>query len=285
MLKFIYTAAAGVLLLTASTSDVQAKMSRAISTDSSTPLQAVVGTPNAEAMTMFILANPNPNGDNNYVSLYSLVTNSVVGDPVFCNKSFAISGSQNCTASTPGVPVSLGLTGPNGELPIGEPLASDPPDVSPSPRLDFGQVQFAITNFTESQTYLSGSLGNGVPDLTPGFVFGGSGFFQMDMVTTDFSDFGLGVLDPAIASFLAGLPAGSNLQFIGWQDYNASDGSTFDPNDENSVDPWTYDNMIMAVWFAPNATVPEPASLLLFAPVLLGASYIVRRRRGFARAR
>jgi hypothetical protein len=282
MLKFIYTAI-GALLLTASSSDFLAKMSRAISTDSSTPLQAVVGTPNAEVMTMFILANPNPNGDNNYVSLYSLVTNSAVGDPIFCNKSFAIGGSQNCTASAPGVPVSLGLSGPNGELPIGEPLASDPPDV-PTPRLDFGQVQFAITNFTESKTYLSGSLGNGVPDLTPGFVFGGSGFFQMDMVTTDFSDFGLGVLDPSIAAFLSGLPAGSNLQFIGWQDYNASDGSTFDPNDENSVDPWTYDNMIMAVWFAPNATVPEPASLLLFAPVLLGASYFARRRRGFARA-
>lgn len=281
MLKFIDTAAASVLLLTAFATDIQAKTSRAISTDSTTPLQAVVGTPNAEVMTMFILANPNATGDNDYVSLYSLVTNSAVGDPIFCNKSFALGGGNSCTASSPGVPVSLGLSGPNGELPIGSPLASDSADV-PSPRLNFGQIQFALTNFSASQTYLSGNLFNGVQDLTPGFVFGGSSFFQMDMVTTDFSDFGLGVLDPAIAAFLGGLPAGSNLQFIGWQDSNVTDGSTFDPNDENSVDPWTYDNMIMAVWFAPKTAAPEPATLLLFAPVLLGASYFARRRRAAA---
>ena len=278
MLKFV-SAAIGALFLTAYATDIQAKTSRAISTDSTTPLQAVVGTPNAEVMAMFISAAPNAAGDSNYVSLYSLVTNSAVGDPIFCNKSFALGGGKNCTASSAGVPVSLGLSGPNGELPIGSPLASDSADVLPSPRLNFGQVQFALTNFTASTTYLSGNLFNGVQDLTPGFVFGGSSFFQMDVVTTDFSDLGFGVLDPSIAAFLGGLPAGSNLQFVGWQDSNVTDGSTFDPNDDSSVDPWTYDNMVMAVWFVPKTATPEPATLLLFVPALLGASYLARRRR------
>lgn len=271
MLKLIYTAAVGALFFASFISDAQAKTSRAISTDDKSKLQAVVGVRNADVMAMFIFANPN--GSNDYILAGS--------DRIFCSKSFVISAGESCTASSPGSIVQLdSKTGADGEWPIGSPLVFDPQG-APSPRANFGQVELALTNFDASQTYLSG--GSSVPDESGLKAFGrGSGSVQMDMVAKDFEAFGLGVLDPSIAASLSVLSNANRLQFIGWQDSNVSVGSNFDPHKKNSVDPWTYDNMILAVWFVPKAKVPEPASLLLFAPVLFGVSYIARRRSGLA---
>jgi hypothetical protein len=268
MPKSIWLCAAGALLLLAISSNADAKTSRAISTDGSMQVPAIVGTPNSDVMTMFILSGPGSSDD--YIS--------AGGQRIFCNKSFTISASDSCTANSPGDVFPLGSTGPYGEWPIGSPLISDQPS-APSARTDFGQVQFILTNFDTLPPTTLFSASSSFEDGSLGQVFGGqSHSIYADMVT-DLANFDFGVLDPTIAATLSALPASNNLQFIGWQDSNVSEG--FDPNaDANKdVDPWTYNNMVMAVWFVPRTSAPEPASLLLFAPALLGASYLARRRR------
>jgi hypothetical protein len=235
MPKTIWLCAAGLLLALSSNAD--ARSSRAISTDGSVPAPAVIGTPNADVMTMFILSGPGSSDD--YVSAGT--------QRIFCNKNFQISINDTCHASSPGEIV-----------PLNDPADSD------------GQVTLVLTNFDSSQSYTSGV--SAVQDAT-GVFGGGSGFIYMDMVT-DLSDFDFGVLDPTLAATLSALPASDKLQIIGWQDSNVTDG--FDP-DANPNDPWTYDSLVMAVWFVPRVSAPEPASVLLFAPVLLGATFIAKR--------
>src|SRR6185437_7848706 len=124
-------------------------------------------------------------------------------DRIFCSKSFVISAGESCTASSPGDVVQLDTkTGPDGEWPIGSSPLSDPLS-APSPRTNFGQVELSLTNLDSLKTYGPAPL-NSVLDDTPTKVFGRqSGSVQMDMVTTQFEKFGLGILDPSIAVSLS----------------------------------------------------------------------------------
>jgi hypothetical protein len=107
------------------------------------------------------------------------------------------------------------------------------------------------------------------------------GFVFQDWVTSDYSDYGFGVL-PASASALAALPAGAHLQFIGWDNTISCPDPSPDvvcngaPGD--GVDSYQYNDVVMAVWFVPQTTdAPEPLTLALFAAGLIGIFAIGRR--------
>ncbi len=79
-------------------------------------------------------------------------------------------------------------------------------------------------------------------------------------ITTDFSDFGVGTLSPALTAELAGY---SNITFVGFEDHDLAHSSD-----------WDYNDLIFAFSnTAPNNNpgVPEPLTLSLLGAGLLGA--------------
>lgn len=124
---------------------------------------------------------------------------------------------------------------------------------------------------------LSGPQVFGLNDLTTGTGFlanvaDSSGFYHA-LYTSNYADFGVGALTPAVANVIAALAGGSSVTFVGWEDRSGSQGSDFDYND-----------LILAftnVSFTstgPLSTVPEPATVALLS-VAFVALRLLRRRR------
>jgi hypothetical protein len=87
------------------------------------------------------------------------------------------------------------------------------------------------------------------------------------LITSNYSDFGVGGIPGAAATALAGLSG--NVTFVGWEDKTLGQGSDFDYND-----------LIFA--FANTRTttgVPEPVTLSLFGAGLAGVAWMGRRRK------
>jgi hypothetical protein len=243
----------------------------ATSTDSNTPLPVIVGVPNAQVNVMFISSNPSA-GSVDFISVNTgSVFAPVAGQTLFCSGAVA---SKCGSPTAPGTVLTLGNTGVNGEFPIGQPLVFNPPDSS-----QLAPVQFMLTNNTSGVTF--GEEGSIPENNNTDF---GSGSMYIDYVspiedngvlTQDWSFSGLPAADAAI---LSALGPSNLLQYIGWMDFNPTDNA--DPSDPNSFDfnaAFTYDNMVMAVWFTPSSA-PEPGSWALYISGFLALMVAFRRR-------
>jgi alpha-acetolactate decarboxylase len=112
---------------------------------------------------------------------------------------------------------------------------------------------FSLDNITRSDTFTSNAADT-------------DGNYHV-LITSNYSDFGVGALDPAAVTALAGL--GGSITFVGWEDKTLGQSSDFDYND-----------LIFA--FANTRTtigVPEPLTLSLFGAGVVGAAWVGRRRR------
>jgi hypothetical protein len=115
-----------------------------------------------------------------------------------------------------------------------------------------GAMVFSLTDLTSSTTFTSN-------------VADSDGNYHV-LITTVFSDFGVGALPGPAATALASL--GGSVTYVGWEDKTLAQGSDFDYND-----------LIFA--FANTAavtTVPEPLTLSLFGAGVVGAALVGRRR-------
>jgi len=84
------------------------------------------------------------------------------------------------------------------------------------------------------------------------------------LITSVYSDFGLGALPGPAATALAAL--GGSITYVGWEDKTLAQGSD-----------WDYNDLIFA--FAnTSVAVPEPLTLSLFGMGLAGAALVGRRR-------
>jgi hypothetical protein len=116
-----------------------------------------------------------------------------------------------------------------------------------------GPMVFSLDNITRSDTFTSNAADT-------------DGNYHV-LITSNYSDFGVGALDPAAATALAGLSG--SITFVGWEDKTLGQSSDFDYND-----------LIFA--FANTRTtigVPEPLTLSLFGAGVVGAAWVGRRRR------
>src|SRR5215813_8873956 len=115
-----------------------------------------------------------------------------------------------------------------------------------------GPQQFGLNNLTTGTSFLAN-----VADADGNF----HAFY-----TTDFNDFSVGSLPAAAAAAIAGLPAGSTVIFVGWEDLTASQGAD-----------WDYNDLIFA-FSNLKSSVPAPPTLLLLGLALVGVR-LTRRRR------
>lgn len=115
-----------------------------------------------------------------------------------------------------------------------------------------GPMVFSLDNITRSDTFTSNAADT-------------DGNYHV-LITSNYSDFGVGALDPAAVTALAGL--GGSITFVGWEDKTLGQGSDFDYND-----------LIFAFANTRTTTVPEPLTLSLFGAGLAGAMLLNRRRK------
>jgi hypothetical protein len=260
MLKVVASIATGLLLATALTTDADAK-SRAISTDTSVP-QTVLDVPaNSVAHLVFLSAagtGQSYTDSGTRADFLSLSTSPAT--PIFC------SALASCTATTPGKDVTLS----------GSPL-----DLILTTVGDDGKPLVLTLNSFFTDNSLS----------TPNFITDASGFnagnkeqsgqiFVAQVQGTN----NFGVPDPANLTTLLSAPGVFDVQYLGWQDNNPPESAFSDAN----VDPWTYNNMVVAVYFTPIGSTggggaPEPAvwSMMLLGLFGLGAA-VRRANRGYA---
>lgn len=252
MLKVVASVAAGLLLATALTTNAGAK-TRAIPTDSSMTQTELVVPANSVAHLVFISAagtGQNYTGGGTLSDFLSLSTSP--NTAIFCSATFG-----SCTATAPGTDVVL---------------AGSPLDLQLTTKDSGGNT--AILKLDNFFTDNSLSSPNPIRDST-GFNAGNieeSGQIYLDQVQ-DTNNFG--VPDPANLAALLAAPGVFDVQYLGWQDNNPPTSAFSDPN----VDPWTYNNMVVAVYFTPIGTtggggVPEPAvwSMMLLGFFGLGAA-------------
>jgi len=118
-----------------------------------------------------------------------------------------------------------------------------------------GAMTFSLANVTTGSTFTSN---------TPETV---GGPYHV-LVSTNYSDFGVGALLPGAQSAInALLAAGKSITYVGWEDLSAAQGSDFDYND-----------LIFAFAGTQIITVPEPVTVSLFGAGLAGAAWMRRRK-------
>jgi hypothetical protein len=120
-----------------------------------------------------------------------------------------------------------------------------------------GSLVFSLDNITKATSYLSN-------------VADSDGNFHA-LVTTNYGDFGVGSLPAVVDAYIAGLPSGTAVTFVGWEDRNQAQGSDFDYND-----------LIFAftnTTTTPPVPTPEPATLSLLGAGILGFAVMRRRQR------
>lgn len=255
-LKYLLIPATCLALIAAQ--DASAKP-RAISTDSGHS-EPILGVPNGEIMAMFISSAPGADAD--YIALGGPgLTNDLPtpGTPIFCTQT--ISGL--CGAATaPGAIADLGKATPTGDLPA---------NIFPT-----GNIQLVLVDTTTNTTFASN-----IAVESPDSSFG-SGFVFQNWVTSNYDDFGFGALPAFAAATLSALPAAAHLQFIGWDNtVSCPDPDplvTCNGQPGSGVDPYQYNDVVMAVWAVGGNAVPEPLTLALFGAGLLGAAVCTRRR-------
>lgn|GEM_PF-5964680 len=234
---------------------------RAISTDGG-KTEPIIGVPNGEVMTMFISTAPGADAD--YIALGGPGQTSGLptpGSPIFCTQT--ISGLCGA-ATTPGVIADLGKATPTGDLPA---------NLFPT-----GKIQLVLVDTTTNTTFASN-----IEVASPDSSFG-SGYVYQNWVTSNYDDFGFGVLPAFAASTLSALPASARLQFVGWD--NTVSCPDPDPlvicNNQpgTGVDPYQYNDAVMAVWFVGGTSVPEPLTLAIFGAGLAGVFVGRNRRKG-----
>lgn len=115
-----------------------------------------------------------------------------------------------------------------------------------------GSMVFSLDNITRSTSFTSDTAD-------------ADGNYHV-LITSIFSDFGVGALPGPAATALAGLSG--SIIFVGWEDKTLGQGSDFDYND-----------LIFAFANTRTSTgVPEPLTLSLFGAGVVGAAWVGRRR-------
>ncbi len=120
-----------------------------------------------------------------------------------------------------------------------------------------GGLVFSLDNLTKGTSYLSN-----VADTDGNFHA---------LITTNYADFGVGSLPGAVDAYISGLPVGTTVTFVGWEDRNEAQNSDFDYND-----------LIFAftnTTTTPPVPTPEPATLSLLGAGILGFAAMRRRQR------
>lgn len=144
----------------------------------------------------------------------------------------------------------LNLTTPNFGLVFNN--QSTAPGTTVSVGVVTGPVVFNIENLSTGLTFF-----NNVADVDGNYHF---------FATTNYSDFGVGALDPAVVAAIAALPPGTPTIFVGVEDRQLTGtGTDFDYND------------IIYVFGQIRAAVPSPATIALFGLGLVGLGFARRR--------
>lgn len=260
MRRFLYFAMIGLLLpLNLSTAWARP---RAILTDGSDDrvdalVTGIVGAPNFEAWGLLIYAPTDGNAD--YVALDQ--ANAV---PLLCSQTIGACSTQ------PGVPVSFGLVDTTGALNLKLVNTSTPGGT-------FFQSRYAVPTLDVSKSF------SAYMDWLASDYSGYSDY--IDDTTNEIPPYAFPPLPPDIASELTG----KSVTYVAWQDTvgcaelkdpDASDLCSADnPDNSNWTDPYTYQSLIMAVWFEPQSVdAPEPATFSLLTAGLFGVGCLKRKR-------
>ncbi|MEO6023861.1 MAG: PEP-CTERM sorting domain-containing protein [Burkholderiales bacterium] len=118
-----------------------------------------------------------------------------------------------------------------------------------------GPIVFSLNNVTSGNLFTTNAVGS-------------DGFYHA-LITSNYTDFGLGALSGPLAAQLAGL--GGSISFVGFEDKTFGQGSDFDYND-----------LIFAFANTAIVGVPEPLTLSLFGAGLAGAALMRRRKKHVA---
>ncbi len=256
MLKVVASIATSVLLATALTTAANAK-SRAISTDSSVKQTTIDVPANSVAHLVFLSAAGTGQSytgggtRNDFLSL-----SSSPDTPIFCSATFG----SNCTATTAGSAVQL------SETPL-DLLLTTQNDTGGTTVLDLNAF-FADNSLTSSNPIRDQSGPNA------GEIEQSQQIFVAQVQSTN----NFNVPTPGSLAALLAAPGVFDVQYLGWQDNNPPTSAFADAN----VDPWTYNNMVVAVYFTPLGStggggLPEPAAWSMLLLGFFGLGAVVRR--------
>lgn len=118
-----------------------------------------------------------------------------------------------------------------------------------------GVMQFSLNNVSTGSTFLSDTADS-------------DGNYHVK-ISDDYADFGQGALPGAADTVISGLiSSGMSVTYVGWEDWNAGQGSDFDYND-----------LIFAFANTTTRKVPEPLTLSMMGAGLAGAAWAKRRKK------